>query len=66
MKTSFLGILLFFIDDLGFIALASSIKKIVKAFEKIATKIIALGMLNIIIYNITKIEAMVFSRSYWQ
>lgn len=57
LETSFFVILLFFVDDLGFIALNSLIKKIIKAFEKIAKRVIAWGMLNIEIYNISKIEA---------
>lgn len=41
LETSFLVTLLSFIDNLGFIALGSLVKKIVIAFKKIAKEVIA-------------------------
>lgn len=63
LETSFLIILLFFINNLGFITSDSLIKKIIKTFEKITKKVIILGMLNTVTYNILKIKIVLFSRS---
>lgn len=63
-ETSLLVILLSFVDDLSFIALGSSIKEIVKALEKIAIEVIAWGMLNVVIYYISKTETVLFFRFY--
>lgn len=65
-KTSLLITLLFFVNNLGFIALSSLVKKIVKALKKIAKKILTWEMLNAITYNISKTKAVFFSRSYCQ
>lgn len=64
LETSFLIILLFFINNLDFITSDSLIKKIVKTFEKIIKKVIILEMLNIVTYNISKIKTVLFSRSF--
>lgn len=65
-KINCLVMSLLFIDDLSFIALCSLIKKIVKALKKVAYKIIEWGRLNAVIYNISKTEAVLFSKFYWQ
>lgn len=66
LKTSLLITLLFFVNDLGFIALGSLIKEIVKVFKKIDKKVIVWEILNVLTYNISKIEAVFFSRFHWQ
>lgn len=52
-----------FIDDLGFIASSSSVKKVVKALEKDAKTLLEYGTLNAIICDMSKTEAVPFSRS---
>lgn len=64
LETSPFVILLFFVNDLGFLAFSSLIEKIVKALKKIAKEVIAWGMLNRITYNMSKIKAMFFSKLY--
>lgn len=54
----------FFIADLGFITLDSSVKKIVKAFKKVAKKIIEQRRQNIVTYDAAKIEVVLFSKSH--
>lgn len=54
---------LLLIDDLGFIALSSSVKEIGKAIEKVARTVIEWGIWNLVIYNISKMEAVVFLRA---
>lgn len=53
-------IFLSFIDDLEFIASDSLIKKKVKALEKIIKTVLEYEVLNVVIYNISKIEAVFF------
>lgn len=66
LETIFLVKLLSFIDDLDFIALGSSVKKIAKIFEKIAKKIITWEILNAVTYKTLKTKAVFFSKSHWQ
>lgn len=54
---------LFFIDDLRFIALGSSVKEVVKALENFVKVIIKLGEQNTVTYNISKKKAVFFSKS---
>lgn len=49
-----------FIDDLGFIASGSSVKKEVKALEKIAKTVLECGALNAVTYDMSKTEAVLF------
>lgn len=63
IKTNTLVISLSFFNNLGFIALGSSVKKLVKTFENIAKKIIKWGKLNAIIYEMSKTEAIFFPKS---
>ena len=65
-ETSSLVISLSFIDDLGFIVSGNSVKKIVKTFEKFAKDVIKWEKLNVVIYNMSKIEIVLFSKSHWQ
>ena len=53
-----------FVDDLGFIALGSSVKEIVKILEKVAKEVIKWGKLNAITYDTSKTEAVFFSKSH--
>lgn len=55
-----------FIDDLGFIVLGSSIKEIKKVLEEVAKKVLQWGTLNTMMYDITEIEAVLFSKSHCQ
>lgn len=65
-KTNLLVTLIWFIDDFGFIASSSWVKKKVKAFERVLIEVIALQMLNTVTYKTLKIKAMLFSRSHQQ
>lgn len=65
-KISPLVILLSFVEDLGFLVSGSSVKEIVKAFEKIAIEVIVWGILNVVTYDTSKMEAVFFSRSHQQ
>lgn len=60
-ETSPLVTFFYFIDDLGFIALGRLVKKIVKVLEKVAQEVIKWGRLNIVTYDISKTEAVLFS-----
>ena len=55
-----------FIDDLGFIASVNLVKEIVKTFENIAKVILEWEKQNTITYNVSKIKAVLFSKSHWQ
>ena len=57
---------LFFIDDSGFIALGSSVKEVVKTLENVARVVLEWRRQNAVTYNVSKIEAMLFSKSRWQ
>lgn len=63
-KTSSLVTFLSFINDLGFIAFGSSVKKIIKALEKVAKKVIEWEKLNTVTYDMSKIEVVFFAKSY--
>ena len=52
-----------FVDDLGFIASGNSVKEIVKALEKVAKEVIEWGRLNAVTYDMSKTEAVLFSKS---
>lgn len=64
LETSLIITPLSFVKNLGFIASDNSIKKIIKALEKIAKEIIEWGRLNTIIYNMSKMEVMLFLKSH--
>ena len=55
-----------FIDNLGFIASGSSVKGVVKILEKVVQEVIEWGKQNAVTYDTSKIEVVVFSKSYWQ
>ena len=55
-----------FIHDLEFIASESSIQEIFKTLEKIALLIFWCGLTNVVIYNISKTKAILFSKSHSQ
>lgn len=55
-----------FVDDLGFIASDSSVKELVKTLENVAKEVIKLGRLNIVTYDTSKTEAVLFSKSHRQ
>ena len=55
-----------FVDDLGFIALGSSVKEIIKTLENVAKAVLEWGRLNEVTYDISKMEAMLFSKSHRQ
>lgn len=63
--TSFLVTSFSFINDLGFIILANSVKEIVKTFKKITKEMMEWGRLNAVTYNISKTKAIFFSKSHW-
>ena len=65
-ETSPLVTSLSFVDDLGFIASGSSVKEIVKALEKVSKEVIEWGRLNVVTYDTSKTEAVLFSKSHWQ
>ena len=55
-----------FVDDLGFIASGSSVKEIVGSLEKFAKEVIEWGKQNAVTYDISKTEAVLFSKSHRQ
>ena len=52
-----------FVDDLGSIASDSSVKEIVRAFEKVSKEVIKWGRQNAVTYDTSKTEAVLFSKS---
>lgn len=57
---SFLVASLSFVDNLGFEALDSSIKVLVKTIENITKAVLEWRRLNAVTYNISKTEAVLF------
>ena len=55
-----------FVDDLGFIASGSSVKEVVKALGNVAQAVLELGGLNAVTYDVSKTEAVLFSKSHRQ
>ena len=55
-----------FIDDLGFIASGSSVKKVVKTLENVAKAVLKWGGQNVVTYDVSTTEAMFFSKSHQQ
>lgn len=53
-------------NNLGFITLGNSVKKMGKVFEEVAKTVLQQDRLNIVIYNIIKTEAILFSKSHCQ
>ena len=53
-----------FVDDLDFIAFRYSVKRLAKTFEEVAKVVLEWGKCNVVIYNIAKTEAMLFSQSH--
>ena len=65
-ETSQLVTSLSFVDDLGSIALGSSVKEVVKALGKVAKTVLEWGILNAVSYDTPKTEAVLFSKSHRQ
>ena len=65
-KINHYNIFLSFIDDLRFIASGNSVKEMVKIFENVAKIVLEWGRQNIVIYNVSKMEAILLSKSRWQ
>lgn len=59
-KTSPVVSFLPFIDMLGLIASGSSVKEVAKALEKVAKKVLEWGTLNVVTYDESKTEAVLF------
>ena len=55
-----------FVDDLGFIIYGYSVKRLAKALEGVAKVVLEWGECNAVTYDIAKIEAVLFSKSYRQ
>ena len=55
-----------FVDDLGFIVSGSLVKEVVKTLENIAKAVLDWGRLNAVTYDISKTEAVLFSKSHRQ
>ena len=53
-----------FFDDLGFIASGNSVQEIAKTLETVATSVLRWGLTNAVIYDTSKTEAVLFSKSY--
>ena len=65
-KTCSLVLFMSFIDNLGFIALGSSVKKVEKALEKMAKTVIKWGIRNAVTYDTWKTKAVLFSKAQRQ
>ena len=57
---------LFFVDDMGFIASGYLVKGLAKALKKVAKVVLEWETCNAVIYDITKTEAVFFSKSHCQ
>ena len=55
-----------FIDDLGFIASGNSVKEVVKTLENVAKAVLEWGKQNAVTYDVSKTEAVLFSKSHRQ
>ena len=55
-----------FVDDLGFKASSSSVKKLVKILDKVAQTVLEWGVLNAVTYDTAKTEAVLFSQLHRQ
>ncbi len=65
-ETSPLVTSLSFVDDLGFIASGSSVKEVIKLLENVAKVVLEWGRLNAVTYDLSKTEAVLFSKSHRQ
>ena len=66
LETSPLVTSLSFVNDLGFIALGSSVKEVVKTLENIAKVVLEWERQNAVTYDVFKTEAILFSKSHRQ
>ena len=57
---------IFFVDDLGFIASGYSVKELAKTLRQVATVVLDWGKSNAVTYDIAKIKAVLFLKSYRQ
>lgn len=64
LEAYFLVISFSFVDNLGFIILESLVKDITLILEKVAKTVLQLDEANVVIYDIAKIKAVFFSKSY--
>ena len=55
-----------FVDDLGFIVSGTSIKEISQTLGTMASTILYWGSINVVTYDTSKTEAVLFSKSYCQ
>ena len=55
-----------FIDDLGFIASDSSVKEVIKTVENVAKAVLEWGRQSAVTYDVSKTEAVLFSKSHRQ
>lgn len=55
-----------FVDDLGFRAFGSSVKEVVELLENVAKTVLKWGRLNAVTYDISKTDAVLFSKSHRQ
>ncbi len=55
-----------FVDDLGFIASGTSVQEVCKTLEIIVSSVFWWGLTNAVIYDISKTEAVLFSKSHRQ
>lgn len=56
--------LLSFVDDLGFIFFETPVKEIAQTLEMVVTIVLESIAINIVIYDIFKIEVVLFFKSY--
>ena len=66
LETNPLVTSLLFVDDLGFLAASSSVKEVAKVLENVAQVVLEWGKLNAVTYDVSKIEAVLFSKLHWQ
>ena len=55
-----------FVDDLGFVASRYLVKRLAKALGRVAKMVLEWRKYNVVTYDITKIEAVLFSKSHCQ
>ena len=66
LETNPLVTSLSFVDDLGFIAASSSVEEVAKTLENVAQVVLKWGRLNAVTYDVSKTEAVLFSKSHRQ
>lgn len=66
IKNNLIVTFLLFINDLKFIVPKILVQKIFKMLEMVVLSVLWWGFINVVIYNILKTKAVLFSKSHYQ